>query len=88
MTALEALQAGRALGCLERRSPYYQASSFFGGPGARFVGLEILIIIILVGSRWDYAHGRGPGPAPGELGLSAAKRAIDNWNVGDGQVRR
>ena len=28
MTALEALQAGRALGCLERRSPYYQASSF------------------------------------------------------------
>ena len=28
MTALGALQAGRALGCLERRSPYYQASSF------------------------------------------------------------
>ena len=48
----------------------------------------IIIIIISVGSRWDYAHGRGPGPAPGELGLSAAKRAIDNWYVGDGQVRR
>ena len=48
----------------------------------------IIIIIISVGSRWDYAHGCGPGPAPGELGLSAAKRAIDNWDVGDGQVRR
>ena len=32
-------------------------------------------IIISLGSRWDYAHGCGPGPAPGELGLSAAERA-------------
>ena len=29
----------------------------------------IIIIIISLGSRWDLAHGCGPGPAPGELGL-------------------
>ena len=55
-----------------------------------YSGIIIIIIIIIIslGSRWDLAHGCGPGPAPGELGLSAAKRAIDNWDVGDGQVRR
>ncbi len=56
--------------------------------GLIIITIIIIIVIISVGSRWDYAHGRGPGPAPGELGLSAAKRAIDNWYVGDGQVRR
>ena len=59
--------------------------------GTRVYNWNIIIIIIIIislGSRWDYAHGCGPGPAPGELGLSAAKRAIDNWDVGDGQVRR
>ena len=39
MTALETLKAGRALGCLERRSPYYQAL-FFRGPGARLRTLK------------------------------------------------
>ena len=29
----------------------------------------IIIIIISLGSRWDLAHGCGPCPAPGELGL-------------------
>ena len=33
----------------------------------------IVIIFISLGSPWHKAHGCGPDPAPGELGLSGAK---------------
>ena len=44
-------RAGRALGCLERRSPVYQAYIFSNGPGAEFLVSE--------------TQGRAPGPAVG-----------------------
>ena len=65
------------------------------GPGSFIIIIIIIIVIIfiLLESCWSYAHGCGPGPASGELGLSIAKRlgllsSIDNWDVGDDQAHR
>ena len=61
--------------------------------GWNIIIIIIIIIIISLVSRWCFAHGCGPGPASGELGLSIAKRlgllsSIDNWDVGDDQAHR